>query len=223
MRNWRIGCGAAALVLALGGCAGDEEPAAIDGRVDIVPADKAADSTTGRPADDAKTVAESGKDGTATGTKPIATTDPRKGKDPTSDQPKAGKQECALAVAASNALINKHVLALFPAKALRQVEPMHPDDTFHCDPAEGPDFGGVSALWRNITGAQAIEILEKDGWTRTDPKEGEPAWAEQGLRHGNGELNLEPAEKYVVTFNTERGGRAMWVELTQDGMRAGLE
>lgn len=223
MKNWRIGCGAAALVLALGGCAGEEEPAAIDGRVDIVPAEETADDTTGRPADDAKTVAESAKGSATKGPKAVATNDPLKGKDPSSDQPKAGKAECALAVAASNALINKHVLALFPAKALRQVEPMDPDDTFGCDPAEGPDYGGVSALWKNITGAEAIKILEKDGWIRTDPKEGEPAWAKQGLKHGTGELNLEPAEKYVVTFRTERGGREMWVELTQDGLRAGLE
>lgn len=213
MKTWRVACAAAALVLTVGGCAQDEEPAAIDGQVDIV------------PADDAKTLAEDAKDATgkagsgkATGSGGLP-----KGKDPTSDQPKAGKAECALAVAASNALLSEHVLALFPAKALRFVEPMRPADTFHCDPKEGPDFGGVSALWKNITGAEAIEILEQDGWARTDPAEGEPAWASQGLKAGNGDLNLDPAEKYVITFNAQRGGRAMWVELTQDGLRAGLD
>jgi hypothetical protein len=202
MNRWRIGCAAAALTLALGACAGDEEPVAIDGSVDIV------------PADDAKTVAEkpqSGKLGVP------------KGSDPKSDLPQPGKDECALAVAASNALLTKHVLALFPAKSLRQVEPMTPADTFGCDPAEGPDFGGAAALWKGMTGAQAIAILEKAGWTRSDPAEGEPAWAKQNLKPGNGDLNYEPAEKFVVTFRANRGGRPMWVELTQDGMRAGLD
>ncbi len=209
MSRWRGACAAAVLVVALGGCAGDEEPTSIDGQVDFA------------PADDAKRVAEKTKGNSETIDTPAG--EILKGKDPQSDLPKGDKQECALAVATSNAFVNKHVLALFPAKALRQVEPMDPNDTFHCDPKEGPDFGGVSALWKDITGAEAIKILEQDGWTRTDPAGGEPAWAKQGLRHGNGDLNLEPAEKYIVTFNAERGGRAMWVELTQDGLRAGLE
>jgi hypothetical protein len=195
--------------MALGGCAGDEEPTAIDGQVDFA------------PADDAKQVAGKTKGDSAVAKTPAG--EIVKGKDPQSDQPKGDKQECALAVAASNALVNKHVLALFPAKALRQVEAMRPADTLQCDPKEGPDFGGVSALWKDITGAEAIKILEKDGWARTDPAEGEPVWAKEGLKHGSGELNLEPADKYVVTFKAERGGRTMWVELTQDGMRAGLE
>jgi hypothetical protein len=214
MNRWRGACAAGVLVLALGGCAGDKEPAAIDGQVDFTPADDT-------KADDAKTVAKDIRDATAQDTAVEGET--VKGKDPRSDQPKVDKDECATAVAASNELLSKHVLALFPAKALRQVEPLRPRDTFNCDPKEGPDFGGVSALWKNITGAEAIKILEKDGWTRTDPDEGEPAWAKQGLKHGNGDLNLEPAEKYIVTFNAERGGRTMWVELTQDGLRAGLD
>lgn len=197
------------MLAAVSGCAGDEEPAAIDGQVDF------------EPADDAKTMAEDLR--TQTGqTQDAPKPDTAKGKDPTSDEPQLSKQECALAVQASNDLIAQHVIALFPAKALRHVEPLRPADTDHCDPKEGPDFGGVSALWKNITGAEAIEILEKDGWTRTDPAEGEPAWAKQGLKHGNGDLNLEPAEKFIVTFNATRGGQAMWIELTQDGLRAGL-
>ena len=215
MRPWRIGCAATAMVLAFGagaGCAADEDPAAIDGQVDIA------------PADDAKTVADKAvADKAASGTTQTGKGGVPKGTDPTSDLPQASKQECAVAVAESNALLTKHVLALFPANSLRRVEEMTPADTLHCDPAEGPDFGGVSALWKGMTGAQAIAILEKDGWTRHDPVEGEPAWAKQDLKPGNGDLNYDPAEKFVVTFRAERGGRPMWVELTQDGMRAGLE
>ncbi|HUR72999.1 MAG TPA: hypothetical protein VMZ00_01910 [Sporichthya sp.] len=210
MKKWRAACAAAVLVVTVGGCAGHEEPTAIDGQVDF------------SPADDAKQVAKKTKGDSAAAETTGENGQILQGKDPDSNQPKVDKQECALAVAASNALVTKHVLALFPGKALRHVEPMRPADTFYCDPGEGPDFGGVSALWRNITGAEAIKILEKDGWKRTDPADGEPAWAQQNLKPGNGDLNLEPAEKYVVTFNAERGGRAMWVELTQDGMRAGI-
>jgi hypothetical protein len=206
MSPQRIGRTVAALVLALGAvtaCAGDEEePAAIDGQVDIV------------PADDAKTVAEKPRTGKG---------DLPKGSDPTSDLPKPAKDDCVESVAASNALLTEHVVALFPATALRRVEEMRPADTFNCDPAEGPDFGGVSALWKGITGAQAIAIFTEDGWKRQDPPEGEPAWARQNLKPGNGDLNYEPAEKFIVTFRAERGGRPMWVELTQDGMRAGLD
>jgi hypothetical protein len=204
MNRWRIGCAALTLALsgALSGCADDEEPAAIDGSVDIV------------PADDAKTVADKPQ----TGNLGVP-----KASDPKSDLPQPSKDECATAVAASNALLTKHVIALFPATSLRQVEPMKPSDTFGCDPAEGPDFGGIAALWKGMTGAQAIAILEKDGWTRSDPPEGEPAWAKQNLKPGNGDLNYEPAEKFVVTFRAKREGRSMWVELTQDGMRTGLD
>ena len=202
MNRWRIGCAAVALALTLSGCADDEEPAAIDGSVDIV------------PADDAKTVAEKPQ----TGRLGVP-----KGTDPKSDLPQPSKDECALAVATSNALLTEHVIALFPAKSLRRVEPMTPADTFGCDPAEGPDFGGIAALWKGMTGAQAIAILEKNGWTRSDPPEGEPAWAKQNLKPGNGDLNYEPAEKFIVTFRATREGRAMWVELTQDGLRTGLD
>lgn len=205
MSPQRIGRTVVALVLALGAvsaCADDEEPAAIDGQVDIV------------PADDAKTVAEKARTGKS---------DLPRGSDPVSDLPKPAKDDCAVAVAASNALLSKHVLALFPGASLRRVEQMTPADTFGCDPAEGPDFGGVSALWKGMTGAEAIAILTEDGWTRQDPPEGEPAWAKQNLKPGNGDLNYEPAEKYIVTFRAERGGRPMWVELTQDGLRAGLD
>ncbi len=214
MKTWRGACAAAALVVVLGGCAGDEEPAAIDGKVDIVPADDS--KTLGNELKGA-VPAGSGGDG------PGDHSNVDKGDDPTSTKPKGSKAKCAAEVSASNAVLTQHVLSLFPAKALRSVEKMTPADTEQCDPAEGPDYGGVEALWKNTTGSQAIALLEKAGWKRHDPAQGAPAWATQNLKPGDGHLNLDPNPKFVVTFTADRGGRQLWIDLTQDGMRAGIE
>lgn len=208
---------ATALIVLLGGCAGDEEPTSIDGRVDIL------------PADDAKRVADqldAGKNGAKNGSgdDPATRHNLPKGDDPTSNQPKGSKAQCAAAVSASNAVLTQHVLALFPAQSLRRIEKMKPADTENCDPAEGPDFGGVESLWKGMTGAQAIELLEKQGWKRHDPPQGPPAWVTQKLKPtSSGDLNLEPDPKFVITFTADRAGRQLWIDLTQDGLRAGIE
>jgi hypothetical protein len=197
-------CAVAVLAVLLGGCAHNDGPTAIDGKVDFVPAD---------PNDRAASANAGTSDAVVSGT----------GEDATSQSgPKESKSKCAASVKASNALLDKRVVALFPKQALRQVVHLTPADTFNCDPKEGPDFGGVSALWKNITGARAIQLFTADGWTREDPADGAPDWATKGLKHGDGSLNYEPAEKYVVTFHLTRAGREFWAELTQDGMRSGL-
>lgn len=207
MKTWL--CAVAVVGTLLGGCAKDEAPTAIDGKVDIVPAktDQAA-ATTDAAVPDAATVPD------ALTTDDGAEAGAPKGKD---------KKGCAASVKASNDLLDKDVIALFEKKALKNVEHLAPADTFNCDKREGPDFGGVAALWNQITGAKAIELFEADGWTREDPADGAPDWATKGLKHGDGSMNLEPAEKYIVTFHLSRGGREFWAELTQDGMRAGFD
>jgi hypothetical protein len=205
MTTWRGAGVVAAIVLLAGGCASNDGPKEIDGKVDFVPADQGAGAnagTNGAVADGA--VGDDSDDSDASA-------------------PKESKKKCAASVKASNTLLDKQVVVLFPTKALRQLDHLAPADTFNCDPKEGPDFGGVSALWDKITGAQAIKVFEDDGWKREDPDSGAPAWATAGLPHGDGSLNYEPAEKFVVTFHLTRGGREFWAELTQDGMRAGLE
>ena len=208
MTTWRGACAGFALVLVLGGCAGGEEPPSIDGKVDIV------------PADDAKSL---GDKVDAAGDGPGDHSNVDKGSDPSSDRPKSTKSQCAAAVASSNALLTEHVLALFPPTKLRAVQKMKPADTEQCDPAEGPDYGGVEALWKGMTGVQAIELLAKAGWKRHDPAQGPPVWVRQNLKPGDGTLNLDPNPKHVVTFTADRGGRQLWIDLTQDGMRAGIE
>ena len=192
------------MVVLLGGCANNDGPAAIDGKVDFVPADT-------------NDQAASANAGTNNGV--IAATEPD---EPVKSGPQESKSKCAASVKASNTLLDKRVVALFPKKSLRQVVYLTPADTFNCDPKEGPDFGGVSALWKNITGAKAIQLFTADGWTREDPADGAPDWATKGLQHGDGSLNYEPAEKYIVTFHLTRAGREFWAELTQDGLRSGL-
>ncbi len=198
--------GGLALLLAVGGCAGDDNGASIDGQLDFVPADDAkalGDRAQNEPSGDHEGLI--------------------KGDDPEKSGPKVAKSECARSIETSNALLAKHVMTLFPAKKLRRVERMKPADTLNCDPAEGPDWGGIAALWKGMSGADAIAILEKAGWTRKDPASGPPRWATDKLPPGNGDLNLEPDPKFVVTFTATKAGQKMWIDLTQDGMRTGID
>jgi hypothetical protein len=205
MSSWRGAAALAAIVVLLGGCASDDDHPAIEGQVDFVPADTADRGGSANAGTNGAVAAGASGDTTGKGA------------------PKESKKKCAASVKASNALLDKHVLVLFGKKDLRQIEHLTPEDTFNCDPGEGPDFGGVAALWDALKGADAIKVFEGDGWTREDPEGGAPAWATQGLPHGDGSLNYEPAEKYVVTFHVTRAGRQFWAELTQDGLRAGLD
>ncbi|GAA0609264.1 hypothetical protein GCM10009547_09160 [Sporichthya brevicatena] len=204
--------GGLALLLAVTGCAGDEQQEDIQGQLSLVPA-----------ADDAKTLGDAAGGGTAQNEPAGDHEGLIKGDDPAKGGPKVPKGECARSIEASNALLTKHVMTLFPAKNLRRIERMKPADTMNCDPAEGPDWGGIAALWKGMTGAEAIEILAKAGWTRKDPASGPPAWATDKLKPGNGDLNLEPDPKFVVTFTATKAGKKMWIDLTQDGMRTGIE
>lgn len=213
MTRWRGARAAVIAALLLGGtsaCASHDGPQQIEGNVSFVPADKA----------DQAGAANAGTNGAIA----EGANSPDDVTAPEDVAPKGGdKKACAASVKASNALLDKRVVALFPANALRRLEHLTPRDTFTCDPKEGPDFGGVSALWKAITGADAIKLFEADGWSRQDPEGGAPVWASQALPHGDGSLNYEPAEQYVVTFHLTRGGRTFWAELTQDGFRAGLD
>lgn len=130
---------------------------------------------------------------------------------------------CAESVRASNELLAGSVLALFPAGALRRIEKLTPTDTFNCDPDEGPDFGGVSAQWAGISGAEAAELLAEGGWTRRNPATGPPDWETDKLPHGNGNLNYDSADSDLLEFTATREHKSVTVGLTQDGLRAGIE
>lgn len=130
---------------------------------------------------------------------------------------------CTSSVRASNELLGRAVLAFFPADALRRIEKLKPADALNCDPDEGPDFGGVSAQWDGISGAEAATLLAEGGWTRHNPATGPPEWETDKLPHGNGNLNYEPGDRDLLEFTATREDKNVTVGLTQDGLRAGIE
>lgn len=143
---------------------------------------------------------------------------------PADPRPKPGEpsEGCIESVRASNELLERTVLALFPADSLRRTEKLKPADTLNCDPDEGPDFGGVTAQWDGIDGVAAIKLLVADGWTRREPATGPPEWETDKLPHGDGELNVEPGDEDLLEFTTTREDKSVTVGLTQDGLRAAI-
>lgn len=137
--------------------------------------------------------------------------------------PDEASQTCIASVRASNALLERAVLGLFPAGALRRIEKLKPADTLNCDPDEGPDFGGVTAQWDGIDGVEAIKVLAAAGWNRRDPATGPPQWETRNLPHGDGQLNVEPGDEDLLEFAANREGKDIIIGLTQDGLRAAID